>query len=480
MVLIIICGVVTACGSGSEPGNETGGTRSETVTDDGTVKTKVPKSYRLDGQTFTILCTGWAGYSPMDITDVFAEEDSRDAIESAAFYRLIYINDRLGCSVEEHDIVSGAEHDNIAASNRSGDGLYDIALIRSQNYFTLVATGALLDLDSLTYADFSQPYWNPHAYESLSVLGRHFAATSDITINDELATWIMFFNKGMIADNQMDSPYDLVNEKQWTLDKVYSMAKVVAKDVNGDGMKWEDDIWGVTHIRDNFIGLLNSSGIEIARNNKQNVPEFTINSQLNVEKILHIFDFLYDTDVCINIHIMGAGHDETQLFMENRALFYLAGVYCGNTLRNMDYEYGIVPYPMYNEQQDGYKSGVSGLFLTLVTVPYVTPDRDAVSAFLEEFTLYGYNKIRPVFYNSLLERKIAYDEESREMIGIIFDNIVYDTGNIGNFATIGEQLLWMTNDYDRNISKFLASKLPSAEKRVNKMVDTVGKYSDAE
>ncbi len=473
-LLIIISAV--ACGPGKTPGETTGAATDEIETGDDKLKTSVPKDYRLDGRTMTVLSTGWANYTPLDITDVFAEEDSADPIESAAFYRIMYVENRLECDVQEKQIVSGAEHDHIAAANKSGDAPYAVALIRSQNFFTLVTTGQLLNLDGIPYTDFTKPWWNSQSYDSLSILGRHFAATSDFTINDELATWIMFFSKGMITDNQLESPYSLVESGGWTIDKVYSMAKTVSKDINGDGMKFDQDIWGVSHIRDNFIGLLNSTGIEIAKNGDDGVPEFSISSQLNVEKILHIFDFLYDTDVCINIHVMGAGHDETELFMDNRALFYLAGVYCGNTLRSMDYEYGIVPFPKYNEEQKDYLSGVSGLFLTLVTVPFVQPDKKAVGAFLEEFNLYGYNKIRPVFYDSLLERKIAYDEESRGMLSVIFGNIVYDPGNIGNFSQIGEDLLWMTHTYDSNISSFLAKKLPSATKRLGKMVDAVSKY----
>ena len=81
-----------------------------------------------------------------------------------------------------------------------------------------------------------------------------------------------------------------------------------------------------------------------------------------------------------------------------------------------------------------------------------------------------------MFYNNLLERKIAYDDESAEMLNYIFDHMIYDTGNIGNYARLAEDLIWMTQDYNKGISSFLAGKLTAAKRQVDKMVNAVNKY----
>lgn len=35
---------------------------------------------------------------------------------------------------------------------------------------------------------------------------------------------MLFFNKDLIAENQLDDPYQLVKDGTWTLDRMYEMA----------------------------------------------------------------------------------------------------------------------------------------------------------------------------------------------------------------------------------------------------------------
>ena len=479
MVLALLLGGVacqTETGKPPVTGSVTDGTATSVPEETTEVLRPELPEKDMDGRIFTILCTDWAGYSPLEITDIFVEQDSEDAIESATFYRNIHVSEKFKCQVEKMDCQAGQEYLTISAANRSGDCPYDITLVRCQNFNALVSGGALMDLDELPYTDITSPWWNEEAYDALSILGRHFGATSDITINDDLATWVTFFSKNLITDNNLESPYDLVEAGQWTMDKMYAMAKSVAKDVDNNGMVYENDIWGIEHIRDNFTGMLNSCDILIAENNQEGIPTFTIDSEASVTKILHIFELLYDKDTVINMHVMGSGIDEVDPFMENRVLFFVAGLYQGNKLRNMDYPYGIIPLPKYDEAQTDYLGSSSGLFTTLVTIPAVVYNLDDLGIFLEEYTWYGYEEIRPVFYNNLLERKIAYDDESAEMLNYIFDHMIYDTGNIGNYARLAEDLIWMTQDYNKGISSFLAGKLTAAKRQVDKMVNAVNKY----
>lgn len=433
----------------------------------------------MDGRIFTILCADWSGYTPLEITDIFVEQDSEEALASATFYRNLHVAETFNCQVAKMDVTAGKEFMTIRSANNAGDCPYDICLVRSAHFNTLVSAGVLMDLDELPYTDFASPWWNEEAYNALSVIGHHFGATSDITMNDDLATWVTFFSKDLIDDNTLESPYDLVKAGQWTMDKMYEMGKTAAKDVDNNGMAFENDIWGIDHIRDNFTGMLNSCDILIAENDSDGVPTFTIDSEESVTKILHIFELLYDTDTVINMHAMASGIDESVPFMENRVLFFIAGLYQGNKLRNMDYPYGIIPLPKYDEAQADYLGSSSGLFTALVTIPAVVYNLNDLGIFIEEYTWYGYEKIRPIFYENLLERKIAYDEESADMLNYIFDRMVYDTGNIGNYGKLAENLIWMTNSYDSGISSFLAKQLPYAKQQVKKMIDYVERFQNS-
>ena len=56
----------------------------------------------------------------------------------------------------------------------------------------------------------------------------------DITIMDNKATWAIAFNKDLIAENNLKSPYDSVNDKTWTYDQMYYLMQETTTDVDGN------------------------------------------------------------------------------------------------------------------------------------------------------------------------------------------------------------------------------------------------------
>lgn len=309
----------------------------------------------MDGKLFTILCTSWTNYTPLDITDVFAEQSSENGIETKTFERILYMKEKYNCGVGQYDIVSGQELSTILAANRSGDAPYAFALIRSQNFASLVTTGCLCELSVIPHLDLSQPWWDKQSYDSLSILGKHFGLTSSLTTNDELATWVAYFNKRMIEDNDLSDPYQLVRDGVWTYDKLFEMAQTVALDVDNNGIHDEKDRYGISHIRDVLIGVFNSSGVVIAENNSEGIPEFSFTDEASVTRIIDLLTRFYQTDVVINLHNVATGADESQFFMNGNSLFYFSGIYSGNMLRNMNEAYGILPYTV-EDQRASYKT----------------------------------------------------------------------------------------------------------------------------
>ena len=55
----------------------------------------------------------------------------------------------------------------------------------------------------------------------------------------------MVFNKDMLQNYRLEDPYALVNNKKWTVDKLFSLASAVSED-NGDGKWTVDDYYGIS------------------------------------------------------------------------------------------------------------------------------------------------------------------------------------------------------------------------------------------
>ncbi len=468
--------IFVACNEGNDHEETSATTASgdSTESDDG--RPDIPAK-DMDGKVFTVLCTSWTNFAPLDITDIYVEASSEDGIESVTYNRMLFMQDKYNCDVKQHDIVSGQELQTILAANRSGDVPYEFGFVRSQNFAALVTAGALCELGEIPYIDYENPWWHKQSYDSLSILGKHFGVASSLTVNDELSTWVTYFNKRMIEDNELENPYELVNDKKWTYEKLLSMAQVGANDVNSDGVMNAEDIFGISHTRDTVLGMFNSAGVYIAKNNDEGVPEFTFTDEASVTKITDILTKIYRTDVCINLHNVDTGLGEAEYFMNGKSMFSFSGVYSGTTLRNMNEAYGIIPYPMYDENQGEYYSSTSGLFLSLMVVPNGNGGLEELGMFLEDFAWYGYKYITPEFYDILLSQKVAYDDESREMLDIIFGSMIYDTGNIGNYGNLAESLIWLTSSYNKNLASFIGSEVPAAQKKIENLIRAVERWS---
>jgi len=116
-------------------------------------------------------------------------------------------------------------------------------------------------------------------------------------------------------------------------------------------------------------------------------------------------------------------------------------------------------------------SSVSPLFFTFAAVPVTNNDLENTGIIMEEMACEGYKKIRPEFYESLLLRKIARDNESAEMLDYIFNNIVYDTGgflNLGGFSW--DFAVKVPHNYDLNIVSFIEKYQNKIQKDIDAII----------
>ena len=443
----------------------------------------------MDGKTFTVLTAGWGVGSNL-AKDVGAEEQTGDPIDDAAFDRRVKLEQLYNCKIKQIN-----EEDNTEAVNKyrtsilAGDGSYDFAITTCSNFTSLLSGNLLLDLNQLTHVDMDKPYWDRNFYDSMSILGKNFAASGDISKRRLECVWIMCFNKKMITDNQLESPYDLVKNGQWTYDKMHEMGKHVAKDLNGDSvMTLEDDLWGINYTGDTIMGIINSSGVKIAEVNSDGIPELTIGLETNLEKLLRIYtemrDHTYSIDTLFMVGGGLTGLGDVDLFAENRCLFLACashnvrtgGENNTNSLRQMDVEFGIIPYPKWDLSQPDYTPYTAGNYHPVISVPSNNDDIDNTSIILEAMAYEGRKTITPAFYESLLKTKTARDVESLDMLDFIFGNLSYDIGNMYNFGEItGVFGYAMSTNIRQNVVSTITRESGKWQKAIDNLVTEIEK-----
>ena len=480
LIVSIILPLLSSCSKAKEDSqdnqnNETAADDSGGTTEESEAATEyVPDlpAVDMDGLVFRIFNTGWSNnYEPLAITDLTSEELSGDPLNDAVFNRQTFIEDKYNIKIEEiaGDTGTGAKF-NIIKSVQADDGAFDLCFIRMIDYNALITGKCAADLEDVPTIDVTQPWWDSNSYDSFSLLGKHYGVCSDITMNDDASVWCVYFNKQMIQDNSLESPYNLVTDSKWTYGKLFEMNKVISKDLNGDGKMDGEDRYGMLHSNDTVIGMLNCTGVNIGELDGDGNLIFTFDREDNISKTIDILTGLFDRNTVFNVHARGGGVS----FEDGDNLFSFLSVFNSISMRAMETDFGILPYPKYDEKQEKYMSSVSPLFTTLAIIPTTNTNFEDTGIIMEEMAYQGYKNIRPAFYDSLLQRKIARDEESADMLDYLFANVVYDLGaiwNISNFTL--DFSVTVPPKYDLNIASFIEERKGKIESDIEKIMESM-------
>ena len=437
----------------------------------------------MKGKTVTFLTSNWGGArgTPDGEAiwgmqfDICVEELTGDALNDATYNRNKAIEDRYNCTIAEINVAAQGDASNLLnKAVKAGDPAYDFMLCRMQAYQNLGASGTIINLDNLEYVDFTNPWWDQNSVKDLSILHKRFMVCSDITKSDNGATGVVVFNKKLLSENALDDPYKLVKEGNWTLEKFFALTKEVSKDLNGDSVMDESDRYGFFYQRDTVLSFLSGSGERVGKKNENDVPYITLASESAISNITYTFENLYDKTSCFNVmHLPGdfnVGMDS--MFQNDQALFMWIRMVNIVPLRSMPTDFGVLPIPKKDTAQDYYSCDVNSWTGLGITVPTTATEMDTMGNFLEAYAGESHRRVKPAYYDVLLSGKVARDEESLDMLDIIFGNRTYDIGAIGTYGQLNE-LIYLVMTYDMNLTSWVDKRLDKAQKDIDKLVGKI-------
>ena len=413
----------------------------------------------------------------------FSEEVSPDlydttdsVLNDAVKTRNDLIEEKYGVKIVAYPVKDVYE----AVSNdvTTGTQLYDAAMPFMNACTTLAQNGSLYDLTEFKdYIHLDAPWWDQNANESLSIAGKLYFTTGDISIMQKIVSTAILFNKSMYNDNFADeygSMYDLVRDYKWTIDTMYEMGKTVTIEKDGtDGMTYADQ-WGMAGTN-SILSIYMGAGYPLITKNNEDIPELAFGSEASVlyaEKILETFQ---DSSWFINTQKVEApGKNVWEaamgIFGEERALFYPAAFSAVKKLRNYDVSdvMGIIPQPLASESQESYYTPNSAKYAYGICIPNGVPNPKFSAYMIELMAAGGKNTITPAYYEVTLKSRDAKDPDSEEMLDkYIFANLVYDLGILYNFGSVSGMFDTLMADGDTNV----ASTLDSLRDSINSSID---------
>lgn len=432
----------------------------------------LPNLYDYDwgGHVFRVLSTDW-GESPewtaWNPRDIVAEEMTGNPLNDAVYRRNSALEERYNFTVEHVMVrttfVQGSSYiDVLRRAVSAGDNHFDVISIGLGSAATVAQEGLLVDLFDVHYLDFEQPYWDQGAVRDLAVGNRLFFTNGDFNLVNRDAMPVILFNKQLLADLQLDCPYELVRNGKWTIDTMYTMSRAAAADLGGHGgqLNPESDRFGFVP---SFVGLglRHGVGVRTADIDSDGMPVLTFASERNFNAVIAVHD-LMNASFTMQLGAAEVGVDPAlsepeRIFTEGRGLFKGAAVRTVENLRGSETDFGILPMPWLDEHQGEWNHMVSALFGRAIAIPSFHDgyDLDRVGFILEAISAESRYTVIPTHHDIQLQGQFIRDEESSEMLDVIFGSTVWDLGVIYNWVSFNIQMSVGTgrlaSDWERHL-----------------------------
>lgn len=417
---------MTACGATTE---ETQKNMPESVVDENTettVEDLLPK-IDLAGGTYTILING----TSVDYYDI--AELTGDVVDDAIYNARLSINARLNCDLQYLEGPGSAEYatrqqlfDYVQGQVMSGDAEFD-AMDNSVYMGVYLMNGLLMDMSKMPYLNIDMPWWDKSITESLAVDGKYPFLAGSFSLDKTAGTFCFYFNEDIATELALPDLYQVVYDGDWTIDKVAEYAELAYVDANGDGKQNDDDQLGMVFEGSNyFTGFYEACGVKALKTG-ENGFVYDFSNARNVDVVEKVGAFINNS---VGVYKHGSDDITYQangaLFPDGNVLFTGGWFKCAESYRDLDFSWGILPYPkLYTE--DAYTGGVLNIY-GLLGIPKCCPDTAGISAILECLSYVYYTDVIPAYYDVSMKVKYSSGSEMAKMLDFITENLVYDTG----------------------------------------------------
>ena len=360
---------------------------------------------------------------------------------------------------------------------------YHIVLPMLVHAFNMTNNGYNYSIDSLKFIDPEKPYWRSDIYDSTTVKGKNYFISGDINTSVYGSSYVCFFNEELIESNGIDDPYEIVKQGEWTIEKMLQLGENFGGD-GGDGIYDATDNYTVCSGEWVWYCFMYGSGLKFVEKDTDDVPRLVTGNAGAREKIQDILvrtvNIMNDPSVAINIHQYKDIKQASKLFCDNQVLFYFSAInntFIPNDIKDMEQEYGVLPLPKRDDNQEEYYNTVHPYHSSTTIVPANISEGmlPLISSILEDLSYQSYLLVKPAYYDNIITHRSIRNESSYEMIPYIFANFNIDFGLImtdifGFDAEVRNKI--HTNDI--NFSSYLSGYTSLWNKALADIVDTYG------
>lgn len=403
----------------------------------------------------------------------WVEENKNDQLSDAIYTRQEQVRQHLGITLL---CTKAGEHTEYATpimtSVKNKDG--SVHAFLSHVYTSvagLISGNYLTDYKDMPGINLDADYWNLPVMEEVAANDHLYLGYSDFRL---AYTYVITFNKELLdkyADALEESLYDSVFGYRWTLDKMISLANLVYVDKTGDG-KTDDDTFGITGRQwVPFINFVQASNIKIVDADEKGNYKISIYSDLVKERTTILAEKLHELSKSDYAWFRYREESTKEIPMTSgQTLMHLSSTYNLPDYVMHDIDFGIVPYPLFDETQKdvGYRSLDWGGW---ICIPSYLENPTMVGETLEMLAFFS-DDVTVAFYEKLLGKQVADSPDDKKMLDLVWDSVCSDIGltysNIHN--TVDGFLYMLPNITHANTQYNIASYVQSFETTANKQI----------
>lgn len=480
LLLAMLASTMTGCQSGEEETDE----QDAPVTDEQTQPETEPEtepvkyveqleSVDYGGADFRVQGYNISGNTTNALTmNVSLGELTGEIINDSLYERDLWLAEKYNVNVITNN-KKPSKQDYINYAN-AGDNPYEFFW---DNFggrgYVLLLNGVIHAMNVVDGLHLDAPYWDQNGIEDLAFGDTVFFAVGPVTPTFYGCTYVLMFNREIVTDMNLPDMYTMVEEGTWTVDKFFEVADMADIDLNGDGAMTDDDQLGFMYSTTILDSILMGAGLNYLTWDGEKMV-----SNLGNEQLVNLMDKLLQKLQNESVRSMDVDpFDADKVLNNGTTLFYNPCTKDLATFRELEYDYGILPFPKENEaQKEYYNYGQPWAFtVPMILITNTGEQLSMTGTLLDAMAAYGYDYLRPAAYDNVLCLKGTRDEKSAEIIDLIFENIIMDIGTVSDkfCRSMGMHELVSTALGSQSYASLHASKKQQIQYELDELMESV-------
>ena len=169
------------------------------------------------GKTFTFLVDSDPAFR--HLYDVNVEAEIGEIVNDTIYKRNRTVEERLGIIIEDAKDSNANAQKTITNQVAAGDTTYTGVWLLVDRFFSASLAGPFANLHTVPNLNLDKKYWDPNAVSDMTISGKLYGMTGDITTATHMFTHLLLYNKSLGTDYGFPNLYNLVREGKWTFDK---------------------------------------------------------------------------------------------------------------------------------------------------------------------------------------------------------------------------------------------------------------------